>query len=173
MDSLKVALANLCDLMDRQLELIVDEKFNRGLTANLIPRFDPADPEAGLHHGFKGMQLCSSAMTAEAMHLCAPTTIHSRSTEAHNQDKVSMGTIAARDARSIVELAQNIAAIHLIACCQALELRGIEEASPRTRAAFHLVREHVAFLDRDRYLDADIATTVALIQSGAMSDFLG
>jgi len=173
MDSLKVALANLCDLIDRQLELVVDEKFNRGLTANLIPRFEPTHPEAGLNHGFKGLQLCASAMTAEAMHLCAPTTIHSRSTEAHNQDKVSMGTIAARDARSIVELTQNIAAIHLMACCQALELRGVEQASPRTQAAFRLVREHIPFLDRDRYLDVDIATTVALIQSGAMSQFVG
>ena len=172
MDSLKVALANLCDLIDRQIAHVVDEKFNRGLTANLIPRFEPTDPEAGLHHGFKGLQLCASAMTAEAMHLCAPATIHSRSTEAHNQDKVSMGTIAARDARSILELAQNIAAIHLMACCQALELRGIEQASPRSQAAVGLVREHVPFLDRDRYLDADIATTVALIQSGAMSEFV-
>jgi histidine ammonia-lyase len=34
------------------------------------------------------------------------------------------------------------------------------------------VREHVPFLDRDRYLDVDIATTVALIQSGAMSEFV-
>ena len=173
MDSLKVALANLCDLIDRQLELVVDEKFNRGLTANLIDRFDPSHPEAGLNHGFKGLQLCASAMTAEAMHLCAPTTIHSRSTEAHNQDKVSMGTIAARDARSIVELTQNIAAIHLMACCQALELRGVEQASPRTHEAFRLLREHIPFLDRDRYLDVDIATTVALIQSGAMSEFVG
>jgi histidine ammonia-lyase/phenylalanine ammonia-lyase len=92
-----------------------------------------------VHHGFKGMQLCCSAMTAEAMKLCNPATIHSRSTEAHNQDKVSMGSIAARDARSIVELAENIAAIHLIACCQALELRGVDRCSPRTRQAFDLV----------------------------------
>ena len=169
MDSLKVALANLCDLMDRQIELIVDEKFNRGLTPNLIPQFEPSHPEAGVHHGFKGMQICASAMTAEAMKLCNPTTIHSRSTECHNQDKVSMGTIAARDARSIVELAQNVAAIHLLACCQALELRGVEKCSPRTQEAFRLVREHVLFLDGDRYLDVDIATTVELIQSGAIS----
>jgi histidine ammonia-lyase/phenylalanine ammonia-lyase len=173
MDSLKVALANLCDLIDRQVELIVDEKFNRGLTPNLIPRFEPTHPEAGLHHGFKGMQLCASAMTAEAMKLCNPATIHSRSTECHNQDKVSMGTIAARDARSIVELAQNVSAIHLLACCQALELRGVEKCSPRTQEAFRLVREHVPFLDRDRYLDVDIATTVELIQSGAVSALVG
>jgi histidine ammonia-lyase/phenylalanine ammonia-lyase len=169
MDSLKVALANVCDLIDRQLELIVDEKFSAGLTPNLIPRFEATDPEAGLHHGFKGMQLCCSAMTAEAMKLCNPATIHSRSTECHNQDKVSMGAIAARDARSILELAQNIAAIHLIACCQALELRGVDLSSPRTRAAFSLVRDRVAFLDRDRYMDQDIAAVVDLIQSGELS----
>jgi histidine ammonia-lyase len=65
MDSLKIAVANLCDLMDRQLELVVDEKFNAGLTPNLIPYFDEEGTEAGLHHGFKGMRLCCSAMTAE------------------------------------------------------------------------------------------------------------
>lgn len=170
MDSLKVALANLCDLIDRQLELVVDEKFNAGLTANLIPRFDSSHPEAGLHHGFKGMQLCCSAMTAEAMKLSNPATIHSRSTECHNQDKVSMGSIAARDARTIVELAENVAAIHLIACAQALELRGVDLCSPRTRAAFELVRGRVAFVDRDRQLDEDIAATVDLIRSGAVSE---
>jgi histidine ammonia-lyase/phenylalanine ammonia-lyase len=172
MDSLKVALANLCDLIDRQLELVVDEKFNAGLTANLIPRFEDTHPEAGVHHGFKGMQLCCSAMTAEAMKLCNPATIHSRSTECHNQDKVSMGSIAARDAGTIVELGQNIAAIHLIACSQALELRGVEKCSPRTRGAFELVRERVDFLDGDRYLDEDISRTVELIRSGTFSELL-
>ena len=166
MDSLKVALANLCDLMDRQLELLVDEKFNAGLPPNLVPRFDPGDPQIGLHHGFKGMQLSCSAMTAEAMHLSAPASIHSRSTEAHNQDKVSMGAIAARDARSIAELAENIAAIHLIAACQALELRGIEKASPTSAAVHRLVRTRIDFLDRDRRLDRDIQAAVELIRSG-------
>jgi histidine ammonia-lyase/phenylalanine ammonia-lyase len=172
MDSLKVALANLCDLLDRQLELLVDEKFNAGLTPNLVARLPADHPEAGLHHGFKGMQLCCSAMTAEAMKLCNPATIHSRSTECHNQDKVSMATIAARDARSIVELAQNVAAIHLIACCQALELRGLQGASERTREAVRTVRDHVAFLERDRYMDEDIAATAGLIRSGVVSSIL-
>jgi phenylalanine ammonia-lyase len=172
MDSLKVALANVCDLIDRQLELIVDEKFNAGLTPNLIPRFEAGHPEAGLHHGFKGMQLCCSAMTAEAMKLCNPATIHSRSTESHNQDKVSMGAIAARDARTIVELAQNIAAIHLLACSQALELRGLDRCSPVTRSAVAAVRERVPFLDRDRYMDEDIAAVVEMIQAGSFSEVL-
>jgi histidine ammonia-lyase/phenylalanine ammonia-lyase len=169
MDSLKIAVANLCDLIDRQLELVVDEKFNAGLTPNLIPFFDEDSPEAGLHHGFKGMQLCCSAMTAEALKLSNPASVFSRSTEAHNQDKVSMGSIAARDARSIIELAQNVAAIHLLAVCQALDLRGAQKASPKTRAAHELVRSRVPFLDGDRRMDTDIKEIVDLIRSGELS----
>jgi phenylalanine ammonia-lyase len=169
MDSLKIAVANLCDLMDRQLELVVDEKFNASLTPNLIPFCDEDSPEAGLHHGFKGMQLCCSAMTAEALKISNPASVFSRSTEAHNQDKVSMGSIAARDARSIIELAQNVAAIHLLAVCQALDLRGAQKASPKTRAVHELVRSRVPFLDGDRRMDTDIKEIVDLIRSGELS----
>ena len=108
-------------------------------------------------------------MTAEAIKLCNPTTIHSRSTECHNQDKVSIGTIAARDARSIVELTQNIAAIHLMACCQALELRGIERAARRRSRPSGSSVSLLLFMDRDRYPDVDIAATVGLIQSGVLA----
>src|SRR5439155_24119500 len=48
MDALKVAVASTGDLLDRQLSLVVDEKFSNGLTPNLIPRMDDEDPEAGL-----------------------------------------------------------------------------------------------------------------------------
>jgi histidine ammonia-lyase/phenylalanine ammonia-lyase len=115
------------------------------------------------------MQLSCSALAAEALKLSNPATAHSRSTEAHNQDKVSMGTIAARDARTIVEIAQNVAAIHLIAICQALELRGIEQASPAARRVHALVRTHVPFLSADRRMDADVAADVELIRDGALS----
>src|ERR671911_8737 len=148
----------------------VDEKFNAGLSPNLIPFFDEDSPEAGLHHGFKGMQLCCSAMTAEALKLSNPASVFSRSTEAHNQDKESMGSIAARDARSIIELAQNVAAIHLLAVCQALDLRGAQKASPKTRAVHELVRSRVPFLDGDRRMDTDIKEIVDLIRSGGLSE---
>jgi histidine ammonia-lyase len=80
-----------------------------------------------------------------------------------------MGTIAARDARTIVEIAQNVAAIHVIAICQALELRGIEQASPAARRVHALIRTHVPFLSGDRRMDADVAAVVELIRDGALS----
>jgi phenylalanine ammonia-lyase len=173
MDAMKIAVASLCDLLDRQLELLVDEKFNVGLTANLIAVFGADHPEAGIHHGFKGMQLCCSAMTAEALKLSNPASVHSRSTEAHNQDKVSMGSIAARDARSIVELAENVAAIHLIAVCQALDLRGVQAASAGSRTAHGLVRARIPFVDRDRRMDPDIRSVVELIRSDELTRLVG
>jgi histidine ammonia-lyase/phenylalanine ammonia-lyase len=169
MDSLKLAVASVGDLLDRQLALVVDEKFNRGLTPNLIPRLDEGDFEAGLHHGFKGMQIACSSLAAEALKMSNPATAFSRSTEAHNQDKVSMGTIAARDARSVVELVQYIAAIHLIALAQAVELRGADRLGVGTRAAYELVRGRVRFLDRDRRLDTDVEAVASLIREGAIS----
>ncbi|MED4805247.1 HAL/PAL/TAL family ammonia-lyase [Bacillus atrophaeus] len=168
MDSLKVAVANIADLLDRQLQLIVDEKFNKNLTPNLIQQYEPNDYELGLHHGFKGMQIACSALAAEALKMSNPVSVFSRSTEAHNQDKVSMGTIASRDARTIVELTQQVTAIHLIALCQALDLRGKEKMSPQTATIYQIIREKTRFVDQDRPLDSDIQAIVQLIQSGEL-----
>jgi histidine ammonia-lyase/phenylalanine ammonia-lyase len=173
MDSLKTATANIADLLDRQLELVVDEKFNEGLPPNLIVERDPDDPQAGLHHGFKGMQIAASAITAEALKQTMPSSVFSRSTEAHNQDKVSMGTIAARDARTVNGLVREVAAIHLLALAQAIDLRGEQLASPAVRAAHALIREVSPFVDRDRRLDRDVAAVTELIETGALRRAVG
>jgi phenylalanine ammonia-lyase len=173
MDSLKTAVANIADLLDRQLELVVDEKFNEGLPPNLIVARDAGDPQAGLHHGFKGMQIAASAITAEALKQTMPSSVFSRSTEAHNQDKVSMATIAARDARTVNGLVREVAAIHLLALAQAIDLRGAQLASPSVRAAHALVREVSPFVDRDRRLDRDVTAVMELIESGALRRAVG
>ncbi|MGA4846760.1 aromatic amino acid lyase [Streptomyces sp. G5(2025)] len=168
MDSLKTAVAGLANLLDRQLALVVDEKFNEGLPPNLVAPRSPDDPEAGLHHGFKGMQIAASAVTAEALEQTGPVSVFSRSTEAHNQDIVSMGTISARDARTVNGLVREVAAIHLLALAQALDLRGVEKASPAVRAVHELIREHSAFVAHDRRLDHDIKAVIGLIETGAL-----
>ncbi|RYZ78245.1 MAG: aromatic amino acid lyase, partial [Proteobacteria bacterium] len=53
MDFVKINLAHVADLVDRQVLMIVSEKFNRGLPANLISKKSiPAD-EQHMHHGLK------------------------------------------------------------------------------------------------------------------------
>jgi histidine ammonia-lyase len=120
------------------------------------------------HHGFKAMQIATSALAAEALKLTMPATAFSRSTESHNQDKVSMGTIAARECRRILDLSESVAAIALLAACQALDLRGPESGSLRARALRDAVRKEVPGLVEDRRQDLDIASVLALYRAGAL-----
>jgi histidine ammonia-lyase len=167
MDALKTAVASLADLLDRQLALLVDEKFSGGLPANLAPEVPAGDADEGLRHGFKGMQIACSALAAEALNLCMPVTVFSRSTECHNQDKVSMGTIAARRAREVVRLTERVAAIHLLALCQAVDLRG-PALLGRTRLVYERVRAVSAPVESDRALDADVEAVVTLLRDGSL-----
>jgi histidine ammonia-lyase/phenylalanine ammonia-lyase len=169
MDALKTAVASVADLMDRQLELIVDEKFNHGLTPNLIPALEAGHPEEGLNHGFKGMQLACSSLTADALSRCMPMTAFSRSTECHNQDKVSMGATASRHARDVVALTEKVAAIHLLALCQAADLRGADKLGS-TRAVYDKVREVAPFLDTDRSMADDVIAVVDLLHTGQLTN---
>lgn len=74
---------------DRQVALLVDQRFNNGLPSNLVAVVPDSQR---LDHGMKGLQLTMSAGTAEALASSNPSSVFSRSTECHNQDKVSMLT---------------------------------------------------------------------------------
>ncbi len=169
MDSLKTAVANLADLMDRQLALLVDSKFNHGLPQNLS---GSRGERASINHGFKAVQIGSSAWTAEALKLTMPASVFSRSTECHNQDKVSMGTIAARDCLRVLELTEQVAAALIMASVQGVTLRQQlpdSDAAALTPPVLQFMREvghHSAFLDEDRALDADLRALSGLIRAG-------
>jgi histidine ammonia-lyase/phenylalanine ammonia-lyase len=169
MDTLKTAVASVADLLDRQFELINDEKYNMGLGMCCTNPLPEDHPEAGTHHGFKGMQLAISALTAEALNACMPMTVFSRSTACHNQDKVSMGATAARQAREVVNLTQQVAAMHLLILCQAADLRGAGGLGEGSRRVYAAVRKVSPFVEFDRELRADIEQVVALIRSGALT----
>ncbi len=163
-DMLKTCVANVADLLDRQLALLCNPVTSNGLPRDLVRGEGAA---AAIHHGFKAMQITASALTAEALKLTMPASAFSRSTESHNQDKVSMGTIAARDLRRVVELTETVTAIHLLAACQALDLRG----GPRGGAAAVLhaaVRRLAPPLDADRPMDRDIASVLSALRGGVL-----
>ncbi len=170
-DSLKNAVANLSDLADRQLASLVDPRFNRGLPGDLVG-VDP--PDRPLHHGFKGLQISTSSWAAEALKLTMPASVFSRSTESHNQDKVSMGTHGARDAIRILELTEQSAAALLMGAAQGLDLRErAGELDPSAlpealRATHRAVRSRVDFLDRDRPLDRDLQDVTEAIRARAI-----
>ncbi len=168
-DTLKVGVSSVADLLDRQFALVVDAQYNRGLGVGCRHPLPDEHPEAGTHYGFRGMQLVISALTAEALNAATPMTTFSRSTACHNQDKVSMATIAARQAREIVKLTEQVAAIHLLLLAQAADLRGPERLGAGCRAVYDAVRNVSAYVAADRELAADIERVRGLISSGVLA----
>ena len=167
MDTLKNTVANLADLMDRQMAQLMDTKFNNGLPANLS---GSSGERASINHGFKAVQIGMSAWTAEALKNTMPASVFSRSTECHNQDKVSMGTIAARDALRVLELTEQVAAASLLAVHQGLELRLRSGEVDGRHLNANLASQHdqimsgFEFVTEDRPLEGDLRAHIELIR---------
>jgi histidine ammonia-lyase len=166
LDGLKTAVANVADLLDRQLALLCVPETNGGLPENLVAR---NHEDRVTHHGFKAMQITASALTAEALKGTMPASAFSRSTESHNQDKVSMGTIAARECLRILELTETVAAVHVLALCQAEDLRGGDARALRSSQLRDSVRKHVAMNVADRRQDRDIERVLDLHRTGQLA----
>ncbi len=168
MDALKVAVANLADLMDRQLALLVDPRYSNGLPANL----SGAEPgRAAINHGLKAVQIGASAWTAEALKLTMPASVFSRSTDSHNQDKVSLGTISARDCLRVLELTGQVAAALALATAQGLELRrrqgvlALERLSAEALTGLAEMSAGIPFVAEDRPLDIVLRALCADLQA--------
>ncbi|WP_354622776.1 aromatic amino acid ammonia-lyase [Psychromonas sp. MME2] len=168
MDSLKTVVANIADLLDRQMAQLMDYKFNNGLPYNLT---GAEGPRKAINHGFKAVQIGVSAWTAEALKLTMPASVFSRSTECHNQDKVSMGTIAARDCLRVLQLSEQVTAASLLAATQALVLRKrhneLDENhfSEGLQSMMNAVLSEFVPVDEDRPLEADLRKFMALIEA--------
>jgi histidine ammonia-lyase len=100
-----------------------------------------------------------------------PASVFSRSTECHNQDKVSMGTIAARDCLRALQLTEQVAAALLITVSQALRLRIAqgeltpEQLGPEVDAFVTALEQDIPFLAEDQPLEAVLRQLIARIQA--------
>jgi histidine ammonia-lyase len=114
------------------------------------------------------MQITLSALTAEALQASMPVASFSRSTESHNQDKVSMGTIAAREALRVCDLTGHAAAVHLLVAAQACELRGGLSGRPAIESTVGFIRRLSPGLEDDRPLDGDIEAVYQAVARGPL-----
>ncbi len=169
MDFLGIALAELASISERRIERLVNPSLSNGLPAFLAPR-------GGLNSGFMIVQYVAAALVSEDKVLAHPASVDSIPSSANQEDHVSMGTIAARKARTILENAQRVLAIEILSACQAVDLRasamgrgGESEAllSTATRGAYRALREAVPFMAEDRVLYPDIEAARALVARDA------
>ncbi|HRS65257.1 MAG TPA: aromatic amino acid lyase, partial [Spirochaetia bacterium] len=142
---------------------------------NKLPPFLVKD--GGVNSGFMIMQYTAASLVSENKVLAHPASVDSIPSSANQEDHVSMGTIAARKARTILENAQNVLAIELLSALQAVDLRTESEGlgkSPQSvlsapaAAVYGLVRSAVPMVDKDRIMYEDIEKVRRLIADGAV-----
>lgn len=157
MDYLGIAIAELGNISERRTERLVNP------TLSGLPAF--LSPESGLNSGFMIAHYTAASLVSENKGLAFPASVDSIPVSANQEDHVSMGTIAARQARKIIQNAENILAIELLCACQAIDLANIkEQLSPTCFKIYSLIRNRIQELFQDRELSIDIEICADLIR---------
>lgn len=113
------------------------------------------------------VQYSAAALVSENKVLAHPASVDSIPSSANQEDHVSMGTIAARKCRDIVENASNVLALELLAACQSIDLID-EEPSKVHKMIFEAVRGQVPYYAQDREIRLDIEKIIAFVKSAAI-----
>ncbi len=153
MDVLGIAIAELADISERRTAKLMDASTSEGL-----PMFLTGAEHAGLHSGLMMLQYTAAALVSENKVLAHPASVDSIPTSANQEDHVSMGTIAARKAFSILGNVENVISIELFSAAQAIDVRGgVKMLGGGTRKAFQAVRQFATRVTDDRVMHGDIA----------------
>ena len=158
-DYTAIALTDLMSISERRTDRLVNPDTNEGLPPFL-------SPQPGTHSGFMILHVAAVSLLNEAKVLAHPASIDNLPTSGGREDHVSMGMTGALKLRSIVENAERLFAIELLAAAEGLEFRrplksgaGVERAYAKVRAISPTVME-------DRPMSSDIERVAASIREG-------
>lgn len=157
-DYLGIAISELGNISERRLEKMVNPAISHGLPAFLIKK-------GGLNSGFMIVQYSAAALVSENKVLSHPASVDSIPSSANQEDHVSMGTIAARKANTILHQTQEILAMETLAACQAIDLQEeFVNLGKGTLLAYNHIRKHVDFIEEDTVMYPYIHKVLELIK---------
>ena len=144
MDKLKIVVAKMTMLAERQLNYLLNSKLN-----DILPPFVNLG-KLGLNFGMQGVQFTATSTTAESQMLSNPMYVHSIPNNNDNQDIVSMGTNAALITKKVIENAFEVVAIELITIVQAIEYLKVQDSvSSETKKMYDEIRAIVPVFKED------------------------
>jgi histidine ammonia-lyase len=158
-DYAAVAIVDLMSMSERRIDRLVNPDKNEGLPAFLAQR-------PGLESGFMTAHVAAASLVNAARVLAHPASVDNITTSGGKEDHVSMGMTSALKLRSIIDLAENLFAIELLAAAEGLEHRRPLKSGVGVERAFAIVRKFAQPLTRDRSLANDIARVAEAIRRG-------
>ena len=158
-DQLKSACIKLTMLSERRINFFLNNNINKHFPPFLNLR------KPGLNLALQGLQFVATSTTALSQSLAYPHHLHSISTNADNQDVVSMGTDAALLAAKVIENAYIVEAIELITLTQAAEFLGApNKLSNSSKGLFKEVRKVFPKIDNDRVIIDELDKVVQFLK---------
>jgi histidine ammonia-lyase len=156
-DSLGIAVAELAAMSERRVDRLVNPLVSK------LPAFLAADDGAG--SGFMIAQYTAVSLVADNRRLAAAASLDGGVTSGLQEDHLSHATPAALKLLKIIDNAEIIVAIELLAAAQAYELQRDSLArATQTDAAYRRVRAVIPHYRDDRPLGADIQCARELVR---------
>jgi histidine ammonia-lyase len=159
LDYAAIAMTDLISVSERRIDRLINPDINEGLPAFL-------SDHPGLSSGFMIAHVTAAALLNEAKVLSHPASVDSVPTSGGKEDHVSMGMTGALKLRQIIENAEYVLAIELLAAAQGLEYRLPLKAASKIEAARLLIRQRVSRLAEDRVLAPDIEGLAERVRQG-------
>ena len=157
-DYAALALTDLASISERRIERLV----NPDLNEKLLPAFLTAHP--GMSSGFMIAHVTAVALLNEMKVLAHPASVDNLPTSGGKEDHVSMGMTAATKLRTIIDNAEHVIGIELLAAAEGLEDRAPLLPGRGVLRAYKTVRARVPRLNQDRALAPDIQQIVEAIR---------
>ncbi|PYL03520.1 MAG: histidine ammonia-lyase [Verrucomicrobia bacterium] len=158
-DYAAIAITDLMSMSERRTDRLLNPDKNEGLPAFLAR-------EPGVQSGFMIAHVAAASLVNEARVLAHPASIDNITTSGGKEDHVSMGMTSALKLRAIVDLAESLLAIELLAAAEGLEHRRPLKAGVGVERAFAAVRKIAPPLVQDRPLSGDITQVAEAIRRG-------
>ena len=160
MDYLALGIAELGSISERRTAQMTDGNLNNGLPSLLIWK-------SGLNSGFMIPQYTAASLVSENKGLTHPASSDSIPSCENTEDHVSMGGIAARKARDILENVEYIIAIEILNAFQGLFFREPFRPGPATEALVGcLSSAGLTRVEEDRPLHEDMNRVFQLLRQG-------
>ena len=160
MDQLKAGIVKLTMLSERRVNFFLNANVNKTYT----PFLNIHKP--GLSLALQALQFTATSTTAMSQSLAMPHTIHSISTNADNQDVVSMGTDAALLAQKTIENDYVVLEIEAITISQAIDITKAQRTlSPETLRMYKTVRHVFPVIKNDRVVIEQLSHVMRVLQT--------
>jgi histidine ammonia-lyase len=159
LDYATIALTDLMSISERRTDRLLNPDKSDGLPPFLAQR-------PGSQSGFMIAHVAAASLLNEARVLAHPASIDNITTSGGKEDHVSMGMTSASKFRAVVDLAENLFAVELLAAAEGLEHRRPLKAGTGVERAFAVLRKIAPPLTQDRPLSGDIARVAEALRRG-------